>query len=107
MKNKLEIKSVNTYISGLLSGYINMKNSKGTIKKSGMDLVWYTFEVYEKHLFPYYLELQALDPRKTMYITENNIDVHHRAQKLLAPYIESKKHQIFGLSQKLTRFTSN
>ena len=59
-------------------------------KKGGMDFVWYAFEVYEKRLFPYYLEIQALNPRKTVYITEDNVGVHRRARKLLAPYIEAK-----------------
>ena len=49
-------------------------------KKGGLDFAWYAFEVYIKQLFPYYKELQALNPKRTVYITENNVSLHHKAR---------------------------
>ena len=48
-------------------------------KKGELDFAWYAFEVYVKRLFPYYKELQALNPKRTVYITEDNVPLHHKA----------------------------
>ena len=58
-------------------------------KKGGLDFAWYAFEIYVKLLFPYYKELQALNPRRTLYITEDNVPLHHKARRLLAPRIKA------------------
>ena len=49
-------------------------------KKGGIDFAWYAFEIYIKRLFPYYKELQALNPRRQVYITEDNVALHHKAR---------------------------
>ena len=58
-------------------------------KKGGIDFAWYAFEVYEKRLFPYYKEIQALNPHKQVYITEDNVALHHKARRLLASRIKA------------------
>ena len=49
-------------------------------KKGGLDFAWYAFEVYVKRLFPYYRELRALNPKRTIYITEDNVPLHYKAR---------------------------
>ena len=62
-------------------------------KKGGLDFAWYTFNIYIKLLFPYYKRLQALNPRKQVYITEDNVGLHHKARRLLAPRIKAENIQ--------------
>jgi transposase len=56
-------------------------------RKGGLDAIFYAFEIYQKLLFPYYLEVQALNPTKKVYIIEDNVGVHHKARRILRPYI--------------------
>ena len=65
--------------------------------KGGLDFVYYSFELYEKRLFPYYLALQRLNPSRTVLITEDNVGVHHKARKLLAPLIKQLNIQFLDL----------
>ena len=58
-------------------------------KKGGLDFAWYAFEIYMKLLFPYYKQIQALNPRKRVFITEDNVPLHHKARRLLASRIKA------------------
>ena len=58
-------------------------------KKGGIDFAWYAFEIYIKRLFPYYKAIQDRNPRKQVYITEDNVALHHKARRLLAPRIKT------------------
>ena len=52
--------------------------------------MFHAFEVCEKHLFPYYEQVRALNQGKEVFIVKTNIGVHHKARKLLALLIEAK-----------------
>ena len=56
-------------------------------KKGGLDFVWYAFIAYEQELFPYYQQIQGLNPHCQVYICEDNVGVHHKARRLLADQI--------------------
>lgn len=56
-------------------------------KKGGLDFVWYAFKIYEDKLFGFYEDIQRLNPSMIVYIVEDNIGVHHKARRLLAPQI--------------------
>ncbi|SMR46070.1 unnamed protein product [Zymoseptoria tritici ST99CH_1E4] len=59
-------------------------------KKGGIDFVWYAFEVYQKRLFPYYERVVRNNAFKDVYIYEDNVGLHHKARRLLAPEIEAR-----------------
>ena len=56
----------------------------------GLDFVWYAFEVYEKLLFPYVRDIKEANHGKRVYITEDNVKLHIKARRLLAPQIEEE-----------------
>lgn len=56
-------------------------------QKGGLDFVWYAFKIYEEQLFPYYVQLQQLNPGKDVYILEDNVGVHLKARRLMADQI--------------------
>lgn len=58
--------------------------------KGGLDAVFYAFQVYKKELFPYYEDIRRLNPYKKVYIIEDNVGVHHKARRILAPLIAQK-----------------
>ena len=58
--------------------YLYGRNSEGCL-----DFIWYAFEVYEKLFFPYYERIKELNPGKEIWITEDNMGVHHKARRLL------------------------
>ena len=58
-------------------------------KKGGLDFAWYAFKVYVELFFPYYKELRRLNPQKKVYITEDNVPLHHKACRLLASRIKA------------------
>jgi hypothetical protein len=58
--------------------------------KGGIDAVFYAFEVYQKQLFPYYEEVRAQHPEKNIWIAEDNVGLHHKARRILAPMIKAK-----------------
>lgn len=62
-------------------------------KKGGLDAVFYAYEIYEKHLFPYYEEVKRLNPNKQVFIVEDNVGVHHKARRIMAPLIAEKNIQ--------------
>lgn len=62
-----------------------------------MDFVYYAFKLYEKQLFPYYKDLQRLNPSKTVLITEDNVGVHHKARRLLAFAIKQRDIRFLNL----------
>jgi len=49
--------------------------------------MYYAFEIYDKLLFPYYRSIRQNNPNKTVYITEDNVGVYHKARRLLVPQI--------------------
>lgn len=49
--------------------------------------MFYAFEVYKKRLFPYYETIRRLNPSKTVYVTEDNVGLHHKARRLMDPLI--------------------
>lgn len=63
--------------------------------KGGVDSIFYAFEIYQKLLFPYYRAVQRLNPASRVYIVEDNVGLHHRARRLLAPEIQpGTEHEI-------------
>lgn len=58
-------------------------------EKGGIDFAWYAFEIYEKMLLPYLKLLLAINPFKTIYITEDNVGLHHKARLLMQPYFNA------------------
>lgn len=63
------------------------RNSKKN--KGGIDSIFYAFEVYQKLLFPYYREVKRLNSSSQVYIVEDNVSLHHRARRLMAPEIQA------------------
>ena len=72
-------------------------------KKGGLDFVWYAFEVYMKHLFFYYRELRALNSKRMIYITEDNMSLHHKACRLFVFRIEADNIRFLAHPVKLSR----
>jgi hypothetical protein len=66
-------------------------------KKGGLDYVYYGFEIYEKVLFPYYSKIKASNPSMTVLISEDNVALHHKARRLMAPLINQLAIQFIDL----------
>lgn len=56
--------------------------------KGGLGFVWYAFNMYEKHLFPYYIKLRELNSGKEVWVIKDNIGVYHKARRLIGDLID-------------------
>jgi hypothetical protein len=59
-------------------------------KKGGLDIVFYTYKILEKHLIPYYKEVQRLQPTKEVFIVKDNVSVYYKARRILVPILKAK-----------------
>jgi hypothetical protein len=67
-------------------------------KKGGLDFVWYKDVAYDQHLFPFLRQLRKDYPNRRIFVSEDNVGVHHKARKMRARQIkELEKEQIFFL----------
>lgn len=60
--------------------------------------MFYALRIYKTHLFPYYKRIQDLNPSKTVLIIEDNVGVHYKARRLLAPLISKLGIQFMDTS---------
>lgn len=66
------------------------KELKVTGLKGKLNFVWYTFEVYQKLLFPYVDALRANNVNMKVVVVEDNAPSHLKARKLLAAEIRQR-----------------
>lgn len=71
----------------------------GNEEGKAVNFIFYAFEIYRKHLFPYYHALKQANPSKKVVIQEDNAPYHTKARRLL--------HEIFKQGSEFMDHPSN